>query len=80
MVAQVPTILERHADHYPLFSRAWYHALDCVGQEVVEAEAQRFLSAMQEDGSLAAPYPELPWWRPIWTVDGLALLKRAALV
>lgn len=80
MVEQLPVLLERHADHFPLFSRAWYHAVDCVGQEVVAAEAQTFAAAMQDDGGLAAPYPDLPWWRPIWTVDGLILLKRAALL
>lgn len=80
MTGQIPAILEQHADHFPLFSRAWYHAVESLPREVVEAEAQKFLAAIQEDGGLDAPYPNLPWWRPIWTVDGLVLLKRASMV
>jgi len=80
MTGQVPAILKGHTDHFPLFSRAWYHAGESVPRETVEAEAGKFIAAIQEDGSLDAPYPELPWWRPIWTVDGLVLLKRASVV
>ena len=76
MTVQLPLLLDKHADHFPLFSRAWYHAVDLLDHETVTSEAQKFANAMTEEGSLDAPYPELPWWRPIWTVDGLILLKR----
>jgi hypothetical protein len=76
MVGQLPVLLETHADHHPLFSRAWFHAADCVAPETLEAEAQAFAAAMQEDGGLAVPYPDLPWWRPLWTLEGLVLLRR----
>ena len=33
-----------------------------------------------EDGGVATPYPDLPWWRPVFTLDGLILLKRYGLL
>jgi hypothetical protein len=80
MVEQLPALLATHADHFPLFTRAWFHAADFVAREVVETEAQAFAAAIQEDGGLAAPYPDLPWWRPLWTLDGLILLKRLSFL
>jgi hypothetical protein len=80
MTAKLPLLLKQHADHFPLFSRAWYHAVSFLEPQVVEIEAQKFINAITEDGSLAAPYPQLPWWRPIWTVDGLCLLKHFNLI
>jgi hypothetical protein len=47
---------------------------------VVRQQAQLFFDALQPDGGVLAPYPQFPWWRPIWTVDGLILLKRAGLL
>jgi hypothetical protein len=76
MVERLPVLLERCADHFPLLHHAWSHAADCVTHETLVAEAQKFVAAIQEDGGLAAPYPDLPWWRPVWTLDGLILLKR----
>ena len=80
MTAQLPALFEKHADHYPLFSRAWFHAIDCVPDEIVVTEVEKYAAAMQEDGGLDAPYKNLPWWRPIWTLDGLILLKRYAFL
>jgi hypothetical protein len=76
MVERLPVLLERCADHFPLLHHAWSHAAGHVSQETLAAEAQKYVAALQEDGGLAAPYPELPWWRPVWTLDGLILLKR----
>ena len=61
---------------FPSFSRAWYHANDCVSHETVMFEARKSVAAIQEDGGLDAPYPELPHWRPIFTLDGLIQLKQ----
>jgi hypothetical protein len=76
MIAAVPTVLETHADHYPLFGRYWLEAAEYVDQETMDAQAHAFVEAIQEDGGLDAPYPELPWWRPIFTLDGLILLRK----
>lgn len=80
MVKQTGALLDQHADHFPLFSRAWYHANDCVSNETVVLEARKFVAAMQEDGGLDGPYPELKHWRPIFTLDGLIQLKRLGLL
>jgi hypothetical protein len=26
------------------------------------------------------PYPDLPWWRPIFTLDGLMVMKQLSLI
>jgi hypothetical protein len=76
MVERLPALLEIHADHYPLFGRHWFYAAEHVDREVLVEQAQRFVDGLQDDGGLVTPYPDLPWWRPIWTLDGLVLLKR----
>jgi hypothetical protein len=80
MVEQLPVFLEKHRDHFPLFSRYWYHAKDYVDQDTLTREAQVFGQAIQEDGGIKSPYPDLPWWRPIFTLDGLILMRRWSLI
>ena len=80
MIERLPVLLEAHRDHYPLFSRYWFYAADHVAPEVLSGQAQRFVDGLQEDGGVATPYPDLPWWRPIFTLDGLILLKRCGLL
>ena len=76
MIERLPQLLEAHADHYPLFGRHWFPAADHVDRGVLAEQARRFVDGLQEDGGLVTPYPDLPWWRPIWTLDGLIQLKR----
>ena len=76
MIERLPLLLEAHGDHYPLFSRYWFYAADQVDREVLAEQAQRFVAGIQEDGGVVTPYPDLPWWRPVFTLDGLMLLKR----
>lgn len=76
ITAQLPALLEQAADHHPLFSRYWGYAAEYVAPDVLEREAHRFLDAIQADGGMRTPYPDLPWWRPIMTLDGLIQLKR----
>jgi hypothetical protein len=76
MIERLPALLEARADHYPLFGRHWFYAADYVDREFLAEEARRFAAGLQEDGGLITPYPDLPWWRPIWTLDGLIQLKR----
>lgn len=75
MVDQIPKVLEKNKDHFPLFSRYWWYAAEYY-QEILEREAQTFLDAFRKDGGIVTPYPDLPWWRPILTLDGLILLKK----
>lgn len=76
MIERLPVLLAARADHYPLFGRHWFFAADYVDQEVLAEQAQLFVDGLQEDGGVVTPYPDLPWWRPIWTLDGLMQLKR----
>ena len=80
MVDGLPALLAAHADHYPLFSRYWFYAADLVDRELLAEQAGRFVEGLQEDGGVATPYPDLLWWRPIFTLDGLILLKRYGLL
>ena len=80
MVERLPVLLEVHADHYPLFGRHWFYAAQHVDRDVLVEQAQRFVGGLQDDGGLVTPYPDLPWWRPIWTLDGLIQLKRHGFV
>jgi hypothetical protein len=76
-VKDLPAFLDANRDHYPLFGRHWYHAWDDCPPELLEREAERVSADLEEDGGLPTAYPELPWWRPIMTLDALILLKRA---
>ena len=80
MVNQLPDMLEENKNHYPLFSRYWFHAVDYCKTAILEREAQRFKDGFREDGAVEIPYQDLPWWRPIFTLDGLILLKKFSFV
>ena len=75
IINQFPSIFEKNKEHYPLFGRHWYHALDIVDKKVVENEADNFLNGLKDDGGLKIIYQNFPWWRPIWTLDGLIIAK-----
>jgi hypothetical protein len=76
MVQGLPALLDAHRSHFPLFSRYWYHAAEDVQPGILAREAGRFAEALDEDGGLQNPYPDLPWWRSLFTLDGLILLRK----
>ncbi|MHA2281336.1 MAG: hypothetical protein ACXAC5_10825 [Promethearchaeota archaeon] len=80
IITQLPSLFKNNKEHYPLFSRAWYHALDNVDKKVIENEADNFFNGLQDDGGPKIIYQDLPWWRPIWIVDGLILLKKSGII
>jgi hypothetical protein len=80
IISQLPSIFEENKAHYLLFGRHWYHALDNVSKEVFENEAENFFSGLEDDGGLKIIYQDLPWWRPIWTLDSLILLKKSNMI
>jgi hypothetical protein len=80
IIAQLPTLLINNRDHFPLFGRAWYLASDYVSQEILAREANLFINAFQEDGGIMTPYPDFPWWQPIFLLDGLIQLKKKMLI
>lgn len=76
MLQHLPTILADNAEHFPLFSRYWYHLKPFVAPEVVDQAAESVAAAIRKDGGITQLYPDLPWWQPIFTLDRLMLLKR----
>ena len=79
-LTQLPGLLAKNRDHFPLFDRYWFYARDFVNRETLEGEAAIFIAALAEDGGVTAAYPEMPWWRPIFTLDGLIMFKLAGLI
>ena len=80
IIDQIPSIFKKNKEHYPLFGRHWYHALDIVNKKVVENEIDNFFNGLIDDGGLKIIYQDLPWWRPIWTLDGLIIAKKNNLI
>ncbi|MHA2049144.1 MAG: hypothetical protein ACW986_05975 [Promethearchaeota archaeon] len=80
IINQLPNILEKNKDHYLLFGRHWYHAIDSLDKLVIEKETTNFFDGLKDDGGLKIVYQNLPWWRPIWTLDSLILLKKSGLI
>ncbi|MFW9873881.1 MAG: hypothetical protein ACFFG0_12305, partial [Candidatus Thorarchaeota archaeon] len=77
LVTQLPSLFKNNKEHYPLFNRAWYQAQDIVDKKIVENEVKNYFNGLLDDGGLKIIYQNLPWWRPIWTLDGLILLKKS---
>jgi len=80
IVNQLPSLFENNKEHYLLFGRHWYHALDIVDKKIINNEADIFFNGLQDDGGLKIVYENLPHWRPIWTLDGLILLKKSNMI
>lgn len=78
--SQIPSMLEKAADHYPLFTPHWSCAIDEFDEKTLEVEAAKVVNDLQDDGGLATAYPDLPWWRPVGTLEALAVMKRHRLI
>jgi hypothetical protein len=76
IVKQLPHLFAKERSHHPLFSRYWYLASDDVAEAARHAEAKIFVSAIHDDGDIDTPYPDLPWWRPVFLLDGLIQLQK----
>ena len=74
------SFLVKNIDHNPLFSRYWSYAIPFVSDEIVKKYADVFLNNIQDDGAVRNPYPQYPWWRPIYTLDGLIILKKYGFI
>ncbi|MHA1931156.1 MAG: hypothetical protein ACW96X_01375 [Promethearchaeota archaeon] len=79
IVNQLPSIFEKNKEHYLLFGRHWYLSLDHVDKKVMDSEITNFFNGLQDDGGLKIIYQDLPWWRPIWTLDALIILKMSGM-
>ena len=67
-------------ENYFLLTRYWYHFIDMMPEELVESQIERYFESIEEDGGMPNPYPELHWWRPIFTLDYLLILNRMNLL
>jgi hypothetical protein len=76
----LPELLEKEQLHYPLIGRHWYYAMDNFSQKEQQEQVQIFIENIQDDGGLKIVYENLPWWRPIWTLDGLMVMKKYDLL
>jgi hypothetical protein len=79
VVTQLPQIFEKNKEHYLLFGRHWYLSLEHVDKKIKDSEITNFFNGLQDDGGLKIIYQELPWWRPIWTLDALIILKMSGM-
>lgn len=75
LLHQLPSVLAENSEHFPLFSRYWYYGQDYVDSSVLEQAAASVAEAIEQDGGIVNLYPDLPWWRPMFTLDSLMLLK-----
>jgi hypothetical protein len=80
LVERLQTFLDEHKGFFPLFNRLWYHAADFVEDEVLTQLAMDLANSLQDDRGFENPYPDLPWWQPIHTVDGLISLRKRNLI
>ena len=74
-VERLPRFLEKNSDHFPLFGRYWYHAQPLVDPAILARERTRVLAAFGDSGTLPNPYPTLPWWETMFTLDALMILR-----
>ena len=49
-------------------------------QKVIDSEVNNFIEGLQDDGGLKIIYQDLPWWRPIWTLDTIMILKKLNMI
>jgi hypothetical protein len=76
----LPDLLVRHQNHYPLIGRHWYLAMDNFSKSEQQQQVQLWIEGLQDDGGLEIIYQDLPWWRPLWTLDGLMVMKKFRLL
>ncbi len=74
-------MLEEFKWHCPLFfcSDRWYSPR--IEQDIWKEQAEKAIKTLQEDGGvLINNYADLPWWRPVWTLEMLIRLKKQGLL
>jgi len=77
---RLPAFLQNHAEHHPLWGRYWHCAIPLLPAKVVQQEAERCIADLREEGGLPNPYPQLPWWRLIFILDGVCLLSKRCML
>ncbi|KKN11555.1 hypothetical protein LCGC14_1025300 [marine sediment metagenome] len=80
IINQFPRFFEKNKEQYPLFGRHWNHGFDIVDKTLIKNEVDNFFNGFKDDGGLKIIYQDLPWWRPIWTLDCLIQLKKSGMI
>ncbi len=80
IINQFPRFFEKNKEQYPLFGRHWNHGFDIVDKNLIKNEVDNFFNGFKDDGGLKIIYQDLPWWRPIWILEGLILLKKSGMI
>lgn len=73
---QINDFSEKNKKHYPFLSRYWYYFTDMLQKEQLEDMVETFINELQEDGCMKNPYPDLPKWGLIFTLDAYLVLKK----
>lgn len=74
-------MLSTDAWHHPLFFCHDRWNYEGISAALWETEAKKAIATLQEDGGVCIErYAQLPWWRPVWTVDMFVALKHAGLL
>ncbi len=51
-----------------------------MDKKVIENEANKLVNGLKDDDGLKIIYQDLPWWRPIWTLESLIHLKKSGMI
>lgn len=79
--AAVPAMLERDAWLHPLFMCHNRWDSEDIPASLWQSEAGRIAKTLQEDGGVfIEQYAMLSWWRPVWTIEMLVIMKRKGLL
>lgn len=76
-----PKMLEKEAWHCPLFLCHDSWGSEDIPLSVWESEGRKAVATIQDDGGVQIErYAQLPWWRPIWTLNMLVIMKSKGLL
>lgn len=79
--ATFPKMLEKEAWHHPLYFCHNRWDSGNISKSLWQSEAERAIATLQVDGGvLIDRYAEFPWWRPVWTLDMLVIMKEKGLL
>ena len=77
----LPAMLDKEAWHCPLYfcSDRWYSP--DIDKTTWQSEAVKAIATIKDDGGVyIEQYKDGPWWRPIWTLDMLIIMKLRGLL
>jgi hypothetical protein len=77
----LPNMLEEFKWHCPLFFSNYHWISDDIDAKTWKTEANKAVKTLKEDGGVYVPqYSKMTWWRPVWTLDMLVVMKNHGLL